>query len=144
MITVELTGDQDALTRLRAIPRGINRALAKTADEVFDFVERRVDSHTKTGAMRDSLFNRRDSETSYTIGHDLSRAPYAVFVHWGSRPHVIEPRNRRVLRWPSGGAFAFARRVNHPGYAGDAYLVDAAREVPAIFARHMQSIIEGN
>lgn len=142
MIQVTTTGFDDVFNRLRLIPDGQDKALARTADEVFDFVEHRVDAHTQTGAMRDSLFIRKRGDT-YLIGHDLGRAPYSVFVHWGARPHVIEPRTKKALRWVAGGAFAFAKRVNHPGYRGDPYLVDAANAMPAMFQRHAENVIRG-
>lgn len=45
------------------------------------------------------------------------RSPYALFVHDGTGPHVIRPRNARVLAWTSRGSgdASFAREVNHPG-----------------------------
>lgn len=140
MITVSLDGLGEALQRLGAVPRDADAAFARTADEVFDFVESRVDTHTKTNTLRDSLFHRREGN-DYLIGHDLSRAPHAVFVHWGTRPHEIRPRLRKALRWPAGGAFAFAQRVQHPGYEGDPYLRQAARKAPAIFERHVRQLL---
>lgn len=46
------------------------------------------------------------------------RSPYALFVHEGTRAHVIRPRNKKVLAWVPRGAGAktrFASSVNHPG-----------------------------
>jgi len=61
-------------------------------------------------------------------------ANYAQFVEFGTRPHVIMPRNRKMLRWNAGSggryvtsrsgrqryqsgqsSFVFAQKVNHPG-----------------------------
>lgn len=141
MIEINVIDASDVAARLRNIPSGIDKALARTAEDVFDFVERRVDAHTKTGAMRDALFSRKDGY-AYLIGHDMARAPHAAFVHWGTRPHTIKPKDKKALRWVAGGAFAFAKSVRHPGYKGDAYMVDAAREAPLIFERHVQSMLK--
>jgi hypothetical protein len=44
-------------------------------------------------------------------------APYAIFLDKGTRPHVILPRNAKVLVFQgSGGGTVFASKVNHPGF----------------------------
>lgn len=47
--------------------------------------------------------------------HTYYAARYMVYVDRGTKPHVILPRNARVLRFEVGGDTVFARRVNHPG-----------------------------
>jgi hypothetical protein len=48
--------------------------------------------------------------------------PYARYVLAGTKPHVIEARNARVLRWTdAGGNPFFARRVHHPGTRPDPF-----------------------
>jgi hypothetical protein len=65
-----------------------------------------VDRHftNLTQALRDIKSMRG------TIGSDV---PYAAFVHEGTRPHDIVPRNARALFW-AGAAHPVAR-VHHPG-----------------------------
>lgn len=41
--------------------------------------------------------------------------PYAKFLEGGTRPHVIRPKNARVLAFSVGGEQVFAKAVNHPG-----------------------------
>lgn len=41
---------------------------------------------------------------------------YAEMLDEGTRPHVIVPRNAKVLVFNVGGDTVFARRVNHPGF----------------------------
>lgn len=64
---------------------------------------------------------------------------YAQAVEFGSRPHVIVPRNRKALAWGgnrrlsgslrSGSkATFFAKRVNHPGTKAKPYLRPAAEK----------------
>lgn len=118
-----------------------NKAFAKTAVDVEKLVEQAADKHTKTGALFSSVFSKRISAATYEVGHDLQRAPHAVFVHWGTKPHIIKPKNRKLLRWPSGGSFVFANFVNHPGYAGDPYLTRIADQVPRIFAAHVETLL---
>jgi hypothetical protein len=40
-------------------------------------------------------------------------ASYAPHVEFGTKPHVILPKNKKALYWP--GAAHPVRRVNHPG-----------------------------
>lgn len=55
---------------------------------------------------------------------------YAMFVHEGTKPHVILPKNAKVLTWkPRGGAQVFARKVNHPGTKAQPWLARSAELV---------------
>ena len=103
------------------------RARKKTGDKVFDLLYQAADKHTKTGSLIRSLKQTSAFiSAAYTISHDLRIAPHAIFVHWPTRAHIIRPKNRKALRWPVGGAFAFAKIVHHPGYRGDPYFVRIA------------------
>jgi hypothetical protein len=54
-----------------------------------------------------------------------SSLPYAMLHHDGTRPHVILPRTKRVLRWVGDdGRVYFARAVHHPGTQPNRYLTD--------------------
>lgn len=40
---------------------------------------------------------------------------YALPVHEGSKPHVILPTRKKLLRFKVNGKWVFARKVKHPG-----------------------------
>lgn len=133
-IRVIIAGDTAAITELRQLPEKLERAvLARMSVVAFDAALNGIDRHTKTGRLRASLYNR-NIPGGREVGNDPQAAPHAVFVHWGTRPHEIRPKNKRALRWASGGAFVFARKVNHPGYRGDPYMISAADEAVRQFA----------
>lgn len=44
-----------------------------------------------------------------------ANAKHAPFVEHGTRPHIINAKNRKMLKIPSAGGFIFRRSVNHPG-----------------------------
>lgn len=69
-------------------------------------------------------------------------APYALPVEEGSRPHVIEPRHRRALRWPVEGGFRFARRVHHPGTAAQPFMEPALRAVEDDVTAELEAAVE--
>lgn len=68
----------------------------------------------------------------------------AVFVHFGTRPHPIDPVKKKALRWVSNGNFVFAKHVNHPGYKGDPFLYDAVRETMTRLDQYAQRILDDN
>lgn len=48
-------------------------------------------------------------------------APYAVFVHDGTKAHEIRPKNAKALKTP----FGYRKKVNHPGIKANPYLQNA-------------------
>lgn len=144
MIELNLAGlDEVRDSFARLVPEVKGKVLRGLAQVAFDTAQRQVDTHTQTGALARSLRLQADGDGGWIIGHDQQHAPYAPFVHWGTRAHDIRPRKKKVLRWVgekgavtrnaqgrfvSGTKFVFARFVRHPGYAGDPWLVTAADE----------------
>jgi hypothetical protein len=129
MIELNIEG-MDAIRRefARLVPEVKQQVLDGMAQVAFDTAQRQADTHTKTGALARSLRLRPEGDSAWIIDHDQQAAPHAVFVHWGTRPHVIRPKDKKALRWVSGNQFIFARFVRHPGYAGDPWMVKAADE----------------
>ena len=133
MIELNIEG-LDAIrdTFKRLVPEVQQHVLNGMAQIAFDAAQQQADTHTKTGALARSLSLKPDGDSAWIIGHNLQHAPHAIFVHFGTRPHLIKPKDKKALRWAggNGGAthFVFARFVHHPGYAGDAWLVKAADE----------------
>jgi hypothetical protein len=74
-----------------------------------------------------------------TVAETVATANYAAFVELGTRAHIIEPRNKKALRFaPGGGAtlarrprrgasVVFAKRVRHPGTKARPFMVPGAR-----------------
>lgn len=145
MIGITITGQSGVTDRLGQIVPASEKAIKEFAERIFDLARDKADDHTKTGALIRSLGRGpRKINGGYEIGHDLQVASHAVFVHWGSKPHKITPKTKKVLRWPAGGVFAFAKEVQHPGYKGDPWLINAAdqalREFDDIVRRNMRNI----
>ncbi|MFI0934573.1 hypothetical protein ACH4RG_22985 [Streptomyces sp. NPDC021019] len=53
--------------------------------------------------------------------------PATRFVLDGTRPHVIRPRRKKVLRFVIDGDVIFAAKVNHPGTRANDFLGRALR-----------------
>lgn len=67
------------------------------------------------GRLRGSIRYEQQSGAGTLRLTYTANTPYAGFVLNGTRPHVIQARNARALRFMSGGQVRFAFRVNHPG-----------------------------
>jgi hypothetical protein len=55
---------------------------------------------------------------------DLKAVPYAGYVMYGTKPHVIRARRAPALRfyWPKVGRVVFFKKVNHPGTKANRFL----------------------
>lgn len=128
--TVTVQVDQNAVAGLSR-PGGMVDVWTRDQAQQVATVARR-EAPSRTGRLRASIVARRAQDVSgrFVSGWEVSAtAPYAAFVHQGTRPHVILPRRRQFLRFQVGGTFVFARRVQHPGTRPRPFLMDAARAV---------------
>lgn len=56
-------------------------------------------------------------------------ADYALYVHEGTRAHVIRPVKAQALRFQIGGRTVFAKLVRHPGTKARPFLRNAAERI---------------
>lgn len=76
----------------------------------------------RTGALRKSIVGRHLGNFTgqyVTVG---SSKHYAYAHHEGTRPHVITPKNGKVLRFTRGTQVIYTTKVNHPGTKPNPYL----------------------
>jgi len=129
VITIEVEGLAEVQLRfqqaLENLPRGIRGVLEDTA----------VGTIEKAQVLAGQ---RLKNPGSYINSFYVSLAPFEVmfgnvhkaakFIEFGTGVHVIEPRQRKALRFDVDGATVFARRVLHPGTEALWILSDAFRE----------------
>jgi len=86
-----------------------------------------------TGKLRASIKVTMVPGPTGLIGKVEATAPYAKYVHDGARPHLILPKNKTVLKFPTKGSGAVIWRpsAQHPGQAGNPFLKRALQEVIA-------------
>lgn len=77
-----------------------------------------------TGTLRGSLGVRVVGE-AIQIGPDMSEAPYAGYVEFGTKPHEIRPKQGKALRFTVNGRVVYARVVHHPGTKPAHFILDA-------------------
>lgn len=96
----------------------------------------------KTGMLRRNI--RATSQgLKGKVGPDLNITPYALYVHEGTRPYVIRPKQKKALYWP--GAKYPVKKVKHPGIKANPYVEKTFNEikqpVEQIFQREIDKFI---
>ena len=125
MAEYKLIIDGAVMERLMHSPEGlIGRWLYGQAQRVQDAA--RVDCPKRTGKLSQSIVKRpvitSELGMSVIIG---AYQPYAVFVHEGTKAHVIMPKTAKALHWVNGaGDDVFAKSVHHPGTKPHRFLTD--------------------
>lgn len=138
MIEIEVNGVKELLGDLNQFPEKLQgKVMLGLSQKAYDEAQRGAGRHVVTGALFQSLYNRKIAD-GRQVGHDPGRAPHAAFVQFGTRPHTIAPKTKKALRWAGPNGFIFAKIVNHPGYIGDPYMIKAKDSALSIF----QSIID--
>jgi len=72
----------------------------------------------RTGRLRQSI-EIKVATNKVIIGPNTE---YAAYVEFGTKPHVILPKNKKVLVFNMGGQKVFASKVNHPGTKAQPYV----------------------
>jgi hypothetical protein len=139
ILNVNVTGLDAIRSQFAKLGKAPEQALAITAEKVEDYIQGQIGRHAKTGALERSLGKKR-IPGGWEIGHDSRVAPYARFVHDGTRPHLILPKKKKALRWPVNGRFVFSKKgVKHPGNKPDKWMERAAAQAPIIFRKALEA-----
>lgn len=121
-ISYKITGlDRLISTIVRAgveMPIQFRRAMLQATEEVK--AEARSNAPVRTGAMRQSITSMVDPNP--LAGRVSVLQPYAKYVEFGTRPHVIVPKSANALVFKAGGVLVFTKRVNHPGTRANPFL----------------------
>lgn len=138
MLTISISGVGETTLRLHRYAEHFPRHLIRRlTHDVHEAAVKKAAVHTRTGTMEHNIAMRiRGTRGEVYIEDDGMMVSwrgrpvnYSLFVHFGSRPHPIYPRRKKALRWSQGDIFRFAKKVDHPGYRGDPFMYNAAREV---------------
>ena len=113
-IKIEGWSQKDFDRLIRVARQAIALAIKYTATEVWGNV--RKEAPVDHGRLAGSFQLDQVDDLSYRI---WSGVEYALAVHEGTKPHVIEPKNKKALYWD--GARHPVRRVMHPGTQANPY-----------------------
>ena len=119
MIQIQLQNSEAVIEGLSNMvnPSVVRRVVYAMAQQytldILDYIKAGRAFSVRTGQLEQSIGWRGDSDASATV---YANAEYAPFVEFGTKPHLITPRNRAALRFPSlNGGYAFSRGHKHPG-----------------------------
>jgi HK97 gp10 family phage protein len=139
----------DAAGILAAADQGASEGLRLGAELVS--VQAKTNAPKRTGQLANSV--QAEPPTGQFTAGSLSAsvgagAPYSAFVEFGTKPHIIRAKNKKVLRFPgAGGGFRFATQVHHPGTKAQPYLQPAvdglADDVAEVIAEAIDDALNG-
>ena len=69
-----------------------------------------------------------------------SNIKYAPMVEYGTRSHIIKPKNKKALYWK--GASHPVKSVRHPGSKAKPYLIPAFEKEKDTFVKNLKEVIE--
>lgn len=116
--------NEPALDHLLNQPAGdVGRALAVLGRVIQTGARGRVRKRSTRLARSIEVTHTRDTRGQrIKVG---SKLPYALYEHDGTRPHIIQGRGGRMLKYNvGGGRRVYARMVLHPGTKGTRFLVE--------------------
>lgn len=124
--TIQIQVDQSAAGEV-----GLQAARRLAIDTTRRVLNRgNVLTPVKTGRLRSGNDSRIQEQGLRVTGTVFNNTKYAIFVHDPTKPHIIRPRSKKVLRFlGADGATVFARQVNHPGTKGQPWLRRALEEI---------------
>lgn len=121
--------------RIGKIPDALDRAIEKgtrrSTDYLADVYQREIPKRTgRTAGTIQSVVEPRPGGATGYVGTDDE---IARFLEYGTRPHRIQPRNAKALKFEVGSKTVFAKYVNHPGTSAYESLLKAgAMSTPSI------------
>lgn len=131
--SVDLRLDNAALQRLLESEAGpVVLHLAQLATRVQEAAKaniKRGDPPREDSHLQDTVVKRFIRDKAGPAVWVGSEHPRALMYHEGTRPHVILPRNAKVLAFDVGGTTVFAAKVNHPGTPATKWLARALESV---------------
>lgn len=119
-------GEANLRNYLGSENQGVGRYLRRQANIVKNAA--RVRAPARTGRLKRSIKTSNHRRESYGQSIEISaKTPYAYDVHEGTRPHLIEPRAGKVLRFGSGSRIIYTTHAEHPGHRPNRFLSDGLK-----------------
>ena len=121
-----------------------NEALVRQTvkNSAFNIQKNAISNLTKNKSVATGHLRRGIS--TYTRGLKAtihtSNIKYAPGVEYGTKAHIIKPKNKRFLYWK--GAKHPVKQVNHPGSKAKPYLIPAFNQEKDQFLEKLKEVIK--
>ena len=118
-ITVQIVGLKELEANFAKAPttvyQGLDRGIKRSAVIITKSIK--DETPVKTGTLKRGIRPTYGRLKAVISPHN---APYAIFVHEGTQPHIIEPVTKKALFWK--GALHPVKRVKHPGTKANPFM----------------------
>ena len=86
-----------------------------------------------TGNLKNSIDYRIKGSTI-----EIFMNEYALYVEFGTPPHIIRAKNAKALHFKVGGKDVFAKSVNHPGTRPQPFIRPVLRRLGPIIQKNIK------
>lgn len=117
----------------------LRTGLVRSARDVADHAKAHHGFTSRTGAVERSIAPgfMEPMTATVSVGSQVG-----AFIHSGTRPHYILPRNKKLLRWVNPqGRFTSSKGVFHPGTKPDPFLHAALEDQEGAIVTRMQGAV---
>lgn len=121
LMKIQLKIDGDFRQRLADAVKNMPQAVRIGVQNATHYMQLEIAKSSPIGKSRvkGGLRNSWHAEISPLQGVVYTDKNYAIYVHEGTRPHLIKPKNGRALFWQ--GAVHPYRVIHHPGTKGNPF-----------------------
>lgn len=113
----------------------INNAIFKSAYKIES------ESKRQAPAVSGKLRQMITTSLSFLRGVISANALYSIYVHEGTRPHIITIKNKKVLADRRKGII-FGKSVKHPGTKANRFMVRAVEKSKGSIIEFFQKALE--
>ncbi len=127
MIELDVKADKlpallDEATYSRLLSLLADQAAEIYTEDVVAFI--RDHNISKSGGLESQIGWRPEGNKSLVFTRD----EWPAHLEYGTKPHIIRPKDRKALRIPTEEGYVFAKQIDHPGTS----------PVPFFFADQME------
>jgi HK97 gp10 family phage protein len=128
-LKLEIFGLDEAVSRLDKVSTETQNKLKDAMDASLRDIQEEARTHhrftTRSGDAERSIDIDKNYRSGNFYGAVGTTRKVTVYLHTGTKPHAIRPKQKLALRWAGGSGFIFAKRVWHPGTKKDPFIFDA-------------------
>jgi len=123
-----------------------------TVEQFVDFVKFSLESELIKVTPVDKGGLKESVEVVFEKGElRIKMVEYGLYVEYGTQPHVIRPKNKKVLRWNKQKGSTtrkstdiFAKKVTHPGTQPNPFIRNTMyHKLPGIVRKGAKKHLEG-